>query len=122
MFRDIVGVLFKYVEPPEDEPGAPSPFRFSEPGTLARALEGAGFMNVREESATLPTTFPGDPPRWWEWLVDTAAPIQTWMATMTDGQRERAMTEIHEALRRYHDGRSVNVPIDVIVASGHKSV
>jgi ubiquinone/menaquinone biosynthesis C-methylase UbiE len=120
MFRDIVGVLFKYVAPPEDEPGAPSPFRFSELGTLKQALEEAGFANVNEESATLPTRFPGDPARWWEWLVDTAAPVQTWMSTMSDGDRDRAMTEIHTALREYYDGRSVNVPIDVIVGTGHR--
>jgi SAM-dependent methyltransferase len=61
MFKDIVGVLFEYVAPPEDEPGAPSPFRFSEPGTLARAMAEAGFEHVREESVRVPTTFPGGP-------------------------------------------------------------
>jgi hypothetical protein len=103
MFRDIIGVLFKYVPPPEDEPSAPSPFRFSEPGSLARALEDVGFTNVREESATLPTRFPGDPRRWWESLVDTAAPMQTWMATMTGAERERAKDEIYAALDQYYD-------------------
>jgi len=49
MFMDIVGVLFKYVAPPEDEPDAPSPFRFSEPGTLSKALEGAGDSSRSQE-------------------------------------------------------------------------
>jgi len=120
MFADIVGLLFKHVAPPEDEPGAPSPFRFSERGTLQRALEEAGFANVSEEGARLPTAFEGTPARWWEWLVDTAAPIQTWMASITDAQRREALTEIDAALRPYFDGRSVNVPIDVIIGSGTK--
>jgi ubiquinone/menaquinone biosynthesis C-methylase UbiE len=122
MFRDIIGVLFKYVSPPEDEPGAPSPFTFSESGRLAQALDAAGFVDVREENATLPTTFPGSPERWWEWLVDTAAPVQTWMASLPDIDRVRALAEIYEALHQYHDGESVSVPIDVIVGSGSKSV
>jgi ubiquinone/menaquinone biosynthesis C-methylase UbiE len=122
MFRDIVGVLFKYVAPPEDEPGAPSPFRFSEPGTLARAMSEAGFANVREESASVPTTFPGDPARWWEWFIDMAPPVQTWLAGMDDGQREAALAEIHAALRRFDDGRVISVPIDVHVCSGEKAL
>jgi ubiquinone/menaquinone biosynthesis C-methylase UbiE len=122
MFGDIVGVLFKYVAPPEEEPGAPSPFRFSETGSLSRALEDAGFANVREESVRLPTSFAGEPERWWEWLVDTAAPIQTWMASMSDDQRQQALAEIYAALRPYYDGRSVNGPIDVIVGAGEKPV
>jgi len=31
------------------------------------------------------------------------------------------MAEIHDALRQYDDGQSVNVPIDVILASGQRS-
>ncbi len=122
MFRDIIGVLFNYVAPPEDEADAPSAFRFSEPGSLSRALKTAGFVNVQEERATLPTSFPHPPEEWWEWLVDTAAPVQTWLASLTDADRERALAEIHEALRPYYDGKSVKVPIDVIVASGSKPV
>jgi enediyne biosynthesis protein CalE5 len=122
MFRDIIGVLFKYISPPEDESGAPSPFTFSEPGRLAQALDVAGFVDLREESATLPTTFPGSPERWWEWLVDTAAPVQTWMASLSSTEREGALAEIYEALYQYYDGENVNVPIDVIVCSGSKRV
>jgi ubiquinone/menaquinone biosynthesis C-methylase UbiE len=122
MFKDIIGVLFNYVAPPEDESGAPSPFRFSEPGTLARAMADAGFENVREESARVPTTFPGDPTRWWEWFVDMAPPVQTWLASLDDGQRHAALNEIYAALRPFHDGRFVNLPIDVHVCSGERAL
>lgn len=91
MFRDIIGVIFKFVTPPEDEAGAPSPFGFAESGSLSAALAGAGFVDVSEETVTLPTRFPGNPQQWWRWLVDTAAPVQTWMAEMSDADRERAM-------------------------------
>lgn len=120
MFRDIIGLLFKYVSPPEDDPDAPSPFRFSASGTLSRALEAAGFESVREENVTVPTTFRGSPERWWEWLLDTAAPVQTWIASLRDDDRDRVMTEIYGGLRRFYDGSHVNVPIDVIVSVGNK--
>jgi ubiquinone/menaquinone biosynthesis C-methylase UbiE len=61
MFRDIVGLIFKFVDPPQDDPGAPSPFKFSEPGSLSTALAAAGFRDVCEEAATLSTPFPGGP-------------------------------------------------------------
>jgi ubiquinone/menaquinone biosynthesis C-methylase UbiE len=120
MFRDIIGVLFKYVSPPDDEPGSPSPFRYSEPGTLTRAIDEAGFVDAREENATVQTIFPGGPEQWWEWLVDTAAPVQTWMAGMEESDRKSALDEIHSALRRFQNQQSVDMPIDVIVASGRK--
>jgi ubiquinone/menaquinone biosynthesis C-methylase UbiE len=122
MFKEIIGVLFQYVTPPEDEPGAPSPFAFSEPGSLSQALTDAGFVDVHEERATLPTSFPGSPERWWDWLVGMAAPVQTWMESLSGADRERAFAQIYEALNRYYDGERVNVPIDVIVGSGRKQV
>jgi SAM-dependent methyltransferase len=119
MFRDIIGVLFKYVPPPDDREG-PSPFGFSTPGTLTAALEDAGFVAVEENAVRLPTSFPGTPARWWEWIVDTGAPLQTWLAALDDERRAQALAEIHDALRPYESGGSVNVPIDVIVATAHK--
>jgi hypothetical protein len=122
MFRDILGILFQYMPLPEDEPGAPSPFTFSEPGTLGRALQDAGFADVHEETATLPTSFAGTPEQWWEWMVDGAAPVQTWLASLADEDRQKAVAEIHGALQRFYDGEIVNVPMKVNVASGSKSV
>jgi len=119
MFRDIIGVLFKYVPPPDDRDG-PSPFGFSTPGTLTAALEEAGFVDVEEEAVRLPTSFPGTAERWWEWIVDTGAPLQTWLAALDDQRRARALAEIHEALRPYEAAGAVHVPIDVIVATAHK--
>jgi hypothetical protein len=120
MFRDVIGVIFKYVTPPEDEPGAPSPFKYAEPGLLSVALTTAGFLDVAEETATVPTRFPGSPHQWWEWLVDTAAPVQTWMSEMSHADREQAMAEISDTLRRYYDGRVVDIPVRIRIATGRK--
>ena len=121
IFRDVVGILFQYVTVPEDEPGAPSPFRFAEPGTLMGALQEAGFVEVQEASATVPTTFHGAPERWWEWFIDMAVPLQPLVASLAPDDREKAMEEIYTALRGFYDGERVTVPVDVIVASGRKT-
>jgi ubiquinone/menaquinone biosynthesis C-methylase UbiE len=117
MFSDIIGRLFKYVAPP-DADGSPSPFAYSRAGTLAAALTAAGFVDVAEEPATLPTAFPGPPSRWWEWIVDTGAPLQTWLASLSPDDEQRAVAEILDALSPYDDGQFVRVPIEVIVATG----
>jgi hypothetical protein len=94
MFAEIIGVLFKYVSAPSEDPDAPTPFRFSRPGTLSTALEQAGFDAVLERTVTAPTTFLGDPQHWWEWLCDTAAPMQAWLAEMDVATRRQALDEV----------------------------
>jgi ubiquinone/menaquinone biosynthesis C-methylase UbiE len=121
IFSEVLGALFRYVPPPEPEPGAPSPFVFCETGTLASALRTAGFVDVEEENATIGTTFPGSPEQWWEWMSDGAAPIQTWMASLSTGDRQRAVADIHSVLYRYHDGEGVRMPINVNVACAAKA-
>jgi ubiquinone/menaquinone biosynthesis C-methylase UbiE len=98
MFSEVLGTLFRYVPLPEPEPGEPSPFAFSETGTLASALRTAGFEGVEEENVTVDTTFPGSPEHWWEWMADAGAPIQTWMASLPAHDRDRMVTEIHTVL------------------------
>jgi cyclopropane fatty-acyl-phospholipid synthase-like methyltransferase len=49
-----------------------------------------------------------------------AAPVQTWMESLSGADREQAFAQIYAALNRYYDGERVNVPIDVIVGSGRK--
>jgi ubiquinone/menaquinone biosynthesis C-methylase UbiE len=120
MFSEVLGTLFRYVPPPDPEPGAPSPFTFSETGTLASALRAAGFEDVEEENAIIATTFPGSPEQWWEWMADVGAPIQTWMASLSAPDRDRATTEIHTVLHRYYDGEIVRIPANVNVACGSK--
>jgi ubiquinone/menaquinone biosynthesis C-methylase UbiE len=121
IFRDVVGTLFRYVQPPEDEPDAPSPFKFAEPGTLTRTLKEAGFVKVEEANATLATTFHGNPERWWEWFTAMAAPLQALIASLTPQDRERALAEIYATLRVYYDGGAIRMPIEVVIASGSKA-
>lgn len=122
MFSDLIGVLFRYVPPPADtEPDAPSPFAFSESGTLSRALEESGFADVEEVSLTVPTSFPGTPHQWWAWMSETAAPIQSWMSAMSADERASALSEIHDVLATYYDGQTVSVPISVHLATGRKT-
>ena len=74
-FSRTVGVFMKYVEMPPPEPGAPSPFKFAQPGGLSNLLETAGFQAVKEESRLIPWPFPGPVEQAWESIRELGAPF-----------------------------------------------
>lgn len=58
------GILARHLGPrpqPANPREAPWPMRFAEAGTLAAALEAAGYEDVREEQPTVRITWPGPP-------------------------------------------------------------
>lgn len=120
LFRDVVGALFEYVDVPEDEPGAPSPFKFGAAGTITRDLTAAGFRDVTERPETVGSPFPGTPTEWWDWFVDMAPPFQALIASLREDERREAIAKILKVLDGYYDGTTVDMPIDVIVATGRR--
>lgn len=118
IFDICVGLLFRYVEPPAEDPDAPNVFAFAEQGSLSAALEEAGFSDVEEEQVTAPSPFPGTPADYWDWFVAMAPPFTPLISSLDPDVRERHLSEVIEALTPYHDGSTVNLPLDVIVASG----
>lgn len=120
LFEICVDLLFTYVTPPEADPDAPSPFRFAEPGSLTKALTEAGFVDVTEEQVTVPAPFPGTPREYWDWWVDMAPPFTPLIESLPDEHRQEFLDELLARLDDYHDGHTVDLPFDVIVAAGVK--
>lgn len=118
LFDICVGLLFTYVEPPEIDPDAPTPFRFAEPGSLTAALTEAGFVDVDEEPVTLPSPFPGTPREYWDWFVDMAPPFTPLIASLSAEDKEAFIGEVLARLGEYYDGDTVDLPIEVIVGTG----
>jgi SAM-dependent methyltransferase len=116
----LVGTLFKYITPPEPEPGAPDPFCFAEPGSLSAALREAGFREIEEEEAIVPTPFPGTTRQYWDWFWEMVPPLQPLLAALPPDQLESVIAETVSALSAYDDGTHVTLPIRVVVASGHR--
>lgn len=117
-FDVMVGILFRYVEPPESDPEAPSIFAFAQSGTLCAALEAAGFREVQEESLTVPSSIPAPPQRYWQWFVDMAPPFTPLIESLDPDDRHRMEAEVIGELERFYDGQRVNIPIEVIISSG----
>ncbi|MGI8855289.1 MAG: class I SAM-dependent methyltransferase [Thermomicrobiales bacterium] len=112
-----IGPFFKRVAPPPPPPGAPTPFKFAQPGTLAAELRGAGFTSVDEETRTMPLPWPGPPEELWKHFYDIAAPFRPLIDGMPEAEREAAIDEVLTNLRHFYDGERTTIPASVIVAS-----
>jgi ubiquinone/menaquinone biosynthesis C-methylase UbiE len=110
--------FLKRVEVPPPLPGAPQPFRFAEAGTLAAELQRAGFEEVQEETRTMSWAWPGPPEEVWEHVRDVAVPFHPIIYGLEPEARKQAIGEVVEGYRRYYDGQKVNLPAEIVLASG----
>jgi hypothetical protein len=74
--RTLIGSFANRRPPPALLEGAPHPFRFAAPGSLARELRQAGFESVSETSRPIPCPWAGRPDEMWKQLYDLAVPLQ----------------------------------------------
>ena len=117
-FSSSIGVFMKYVEMPPPEPGAPSPFKFAQAGSLSTVLRTAGFQEVKEESRPIPWPFPGPVEQAWESIQELGAPFRRLIAGLNPEQRDQVISEVLAAIGEYYDGQQVNFPAVIVVASG----
>ncbi len=121
-FANTLGVVMKYVKMPPPDPAAPSPFRFAKPGTLSGALSQAGFQEVREESQTIPLPFPGSAEEFWRSILETGpGPFRRLIESLDPGLRDTVGGEIRANLGRFYDGKHVNCPAAIVLASGRRA-
>ena len=119
-FTTTAGVLLKHVPvptPPPD-PDGPSMFMFGERDRLRRALEAAGFTNVHEEARIVNGHWAGPPEEYWEQFSEVAAPFRPLLAQLSPEGKAVATAEILTALKRFWNGRELNMPLEIVIASG----
>ena len=119
-FTTTAGILLKHVPvptPPPD-PDGPSMFMFGERDRLRRALEAAGFTNVHEEARIVNGHWAGPPEEYWEQFSEVAAPFRPLLAQLSPEEKAAAIAEILTALKRFWNGRELNMPLEIVIASG----
>ena len=114
----LVAGLFRYVAPPEPEPGAVDPFMFAVPGSLSRVLREAGFLRCRRGFlVTVPTPFPGHHASTGTgsgtWRCPCNRCLRPWRPRAAAGGRRGARRA--PAVRRREQ---VTLPVQVVAASG----
>jgi SAM-dependent methyltransferase len=119
-FGTTAGILLKHVPvpPPPPDPDGPSMFMFGERDRLRRALEAAGFTNVHEEARIVNGHWAGPPEEYWEQFSEVAAPFRPLLAQLSPQEKAAATAEILTALKRFWNGRELNMPLEIVIASG----
>jgi SAM-dependent methyltransferase len=119
-FTATAGIVLKHVPvpPPPPDPDAPNLFMFGERGRLRRALEAAGFRNVHEEDRTVPGLWAGTLEQYWQQFTEVAAPFRPLIEQLTPQKKAEAVAEILAGLKKFWNGREMNMPLEIVIGSG----
>ena len=113
-----IGVVVNHVGGPAIAPGGPDPFRFCNPGSLSSVMRKAGFGNVKEETRTVPWTWPGTAEEVWEQAQAVAAPFIPLLQRIPAGKRDAIDQNAITAIQQHADGDSIKFGATVVLASG----
>jgi SAM-dependent methyltransferase len=119
-WQSTMGVVHRHVGGEVLAPGAPDPFRFSQPGSLAEVLGLAGFRDVRENTITVPWTWPGTPEEVWEQAQAVAVPFRPMLNRVPPHLWPQIHAEVHEAIGKYIRGNEIEFGATIVLASGSK--
>jgi SAM-dependent methyltransferase len=119
-FTTTAGVVLKHVPvpPPPPDPDGPSLFMFGERDRLRRALQAAGFNNVHEEDRIIAGRWPSSVEEYWEQFSEVAAPFRPLIEQLTPEKMAVAKSEILAALKRFWDGKELNMPLEILIGTG----
>jgi SAM-dependent methyltransferase len=100
-------------------PEALQPFRFGSGGILSRALESAGFLDVKETLHEVPLRWPTTPEVLTEyWWGQIAPPFQPVVDRLTPRQKEEAIAETTAEFQRSFVDGQVQLTAKVILVTG----
>jgi SAM-dependent methyltransferase len=114
------GIVMKHLPaaPPPPDPDGPSLFMFGEPGRLGRALESAGFANVHEEDSIVSGRWADSLEQYWVQFTEVAAPFRPLLDQLTPEKKEQARAESLAALKKFWNGKELNMPLEIVIGSG----
>jgi SAM-dependent methyltransferase len=119
-WRTTMGVVHGHVGGPLLQPGGPDPFRFAQPGSLSAVLQSAGFHHVKEETKTLPWTWPGTPEEVWEQARAVSVPFRPMLDRVPAALWPQIHQEVHAAIAQCVQGENIAFGASVVLASGCK--
>ncbi len=119
-FTTTAGIILKHVPapPPPPDPDGPSLFMFGEADRLRRALEAAGFSSVHEEVRIIAGRWAASTEEYWEQFSEVAAPFRPLLEQLTPEKMARAKAEIFAALKKFWNGKELNMPLEITIGTG----
>jgi ubiquinone/menaquinone biosynthesis C-methylase UbiE len=120
-FNSTFPVLAKYLDAEKAKSAAdPAIFHFQEVGSLSGVLKDAGFASVSEEHKNIQMVWDGPPEEAWECFIEISGPFRKLYLTLPATDRESIAREVLQEFKKYYDGKEVNFPARIVVASGTK--
>lgn len=117
-FGTTLGIMARRGLLPPPEPGAPGPFTYEAPGSLAAATRAAGFAGVTEETHELALPWPGPAAEFWRFAREVLPSLGPAYARLTPEGQADLDAAVGAALRAYEAGGRLTLPAVVHVASG----
>jgi SAM-dependent methyltransferase len=106
------------VDPPAPE--APSPFRFSPPGSIQASLVDAGFNDVTEMREIVEFPWPGPPEELWQHVYETTASLRRICDSLSRADFEDSYEEAIALLHSAWDGKMTTTTAEIVVGSASK--
>ncbi len=91
---------------------------FGERDRLRRALEAAGFTNVHEEDRIIAGRWALSIEKYWEQFTEVTAQFRLLLDQFTPEKMVQAQSEIFAALRKFWNGKELNMPLEIVIGTG----
>jgi len=117
----ITDVVARYCDaaPPTD-PNAPGAFRFAEPGTLARILDEAGAIDVKERVLNFNIVASISRKQFWEMRSETSGTLREKLAALPPRQADLLAQEAMETVREFFQDNLMSIPAQMTIVTGRK--
>ncbi|MFZ0317789.1 MAG: class I SAM-dependent methyltransferase [Candidatus Sulfotelmatobacter sp.] len=119
-WQSTMGVVHRHIGGPLLQSGGSDPFRFASPGSLTAAFQSAGFRAVKEETITLPWTWPGTVEEVWEQAQSVSVPFRPMLDRVPEASWPKINNEVLAAISQYAHGPNIEFGASVVLASGSK--
>lgn len=119
-FYAVNDAVDRFVKSPEEDSGAPDPFRFAAPGKLAVILENAGAENVIERQFDFQIEEKISFEQFWQLRTEMSESLRKTMASLTPAQLPTIKQAAADAARSYFVSEQMSFPAQALIVTGRK--
>ena len=112
------GVLLQHGLLTLPPPDAPNVFRFAQEGSLAAAMEEAGFQQVSERQQRIAWRWPAGFDDFWEWFWQGGMPFRSAIENAAPERRQTVIDGLRAAFRQFEKAGGLDFGATIVVASG----
>jgi len=116
----VTDVVSRYVPTEPVGPDAPGAFRFAERGKLARVLNEAGAVNVRERLLKFGIEAPISREEFWEMRSATSGTLREKLNALSTDLRLKIANDVKDAIAEFFPNDRMNFPAQMLIVTGAK--